>query len=86
MFDFIVKSSQKRILQRAERALEAQSSKVEICSHDNGDYTLLVDGHLFHVAALFVTEDVECLVLEFVAAGGGSGGQESGQCKCEFHI
>ena len=46
MFDFIVQSSQKRILQRAERALEEQSSKIEICSHENGEFTLLVDGHL----------------------------------------
>ena len=46
MFDFIVQSSQKRILQRAKRALEEQSSKVEICGQDNGDFTLLVDGHL----------------------------------------
>ena len=46
MFDFIVQSSKKRVLQRAEQSIETKSGKVEICTQENGEFTLLVDGHL----------------------------------------
>ena len=46
MFDFIIQSSQKRILRRAELALDSGACKVELCSEEGEEFTLLVDGHL----------------------------------------
>ena len=57
MFDFILESSQKRVLQRAERALDTQSGKVEICTQEDGEFTLLVDGHL---EVWIAEDDWEC--------------------------
>ncbi len=44
MFEHIEKSSQQRVINKAKRDLS--SSRIEVCSEHNGEYTLLVDGHL----------------------------------------